>query len=100
MTELDLPPAALEPMVPSVEARAPRSTLRRSRSDRMIAGVAGGVAQHLGLDPIVVRAAFVVLSLALGFGVVVYALLWVLAPAEVVGSAAPAAPRQLPRPST
>jgi phage shock protein PspC (stress-responsive transcriptional regulator) len=66
----------------------------------MIAGVAGGVAQHLGLDPIIVRVAFVVLSLALGFGVVVYALLWVLAPAEVVGSAAPAAPRQLPRPST
>ena len=100
MTELDLPPAALEPRAPSGEARAPRSTLRRSRSNRIVAGVAGGVAQHLGLDPIVVRLAFLVLSLALGFGVVVYALLWVLAPAEPAGSAAPAAPRQLRRPST
>ena len=66
----------------------------------MIAGVAGGVAQHLGLDPIAVRLAFLVLSLALGFGVVVYALLWVLAPAEPAGSASPAVPRQLRRPST
>ena len=100
MTELDLPPAAPESPSPWLESRAPRSTLRRSGSNRMIAGVAGGVAQHLGFDPIIVRLAFLVLSLALGFGIVVYALLWVLSPAEVVGSTAPAAPRQLPRPST
>ena len=100
MTELDLPPAAPESPSPWLESRAPRSTLRRSGSNRMIAGVAGGVAQHLGFDPIIVRLAFLVLSLALGFGIVVYALLWVLSPAEVVGSTAPAAPRQFPRPST
>lgn len=100
MAELDLPPAAPEPSAAWLESRAPRSTLRRSRSNRMIAGVAAGVAQHLGVDPIVVRLAFVVLGLALGFGIVVYVLLWVLAPAEPEGAATPAAPRQLPRPST
>jgi signal transduction histidine kinase/phage shock protein PspC (stress-responsive transcriptional regulator) len=92
MAQLDLTP-------PGLEARAPRSTLRRSRSDRMLAGVAGGVAQHLGLDPFVVRLAFVGLSLAAGFGVVVYLLLWVLAPAEPADAAGPAAPRHLPRPA-
>jgi signal transduction histidine kinase/phage shock protein PspC (stress-responsive transcriptional regulator) len=64
-----------------------------------LAGVAGGVAEHLGLDPFVVRLAFVVLSLAAGFGIVVYLLLWVLTPAEPVDAAAPAAKRHVPRPA-
>ena len=92
MTQLDVPPH-------EIEARAPRSTLHRSRSDRVIAGVAGGVAQHLGLDPILVRIAFVGLSIAAGFGVVVYLLLWVLAPLEPAGAAPAATRRHLPRPA-
>jgi signal transduction histidine kinase len=81
-------------------ARTLRSTLRRSRSDRLLAGVGGGVAQHLGFDPFFVRLAFIALALALGFGIVVYALLWILAPLEPVaadGSAALAVPRRRPR---
>ncbi len=81
-------------------ARTLRSTLRRSRSDRLLAGVAGGVAQHLGFDPFFVRLAFIAMALALGFGIVVYALLWILAPLEPVaadGSAASAVPRRRPR---
>jgi signal transduction histidine kinase len=105
MTELGLPPSTLESRAPrgngdARDARAPRPTLQRSRSDRLIAGVAGGVAQHLGVDPVFVRLAFLALGLALGFGVVVYVLLWILAPAEPVGSAASAAPRRIPRPSS
>lgn len=92
MTELDL-------SSPGLEKRAPRPTLRRSRSDRLIAGVAGGVGQHLGIDPFVVRLAFVVLSLAAGFGIVVYLLLWLVAPAEAADSNATPTPRQLPRPA-
>ena len=92
MAQLDLTP-------PRIEARTPRSTLRRSRSDRVLAGVAGGVAQHLGLDVFVVRLAFLVLSLAAGFGVVVYLLLWVLAPSEPVDIDAPAHRRHIPMPS-
>lgn len=39
------------------------STLTRSNSDRMIAGVCGGIAQNFGWDPTVVRVAYVLLSL-------------------------------------
>ena len=59
-----------------------RSRLERSRSDRIVAGVAGGIGRHLGVDPNIVRATFIGLSLALGFGVVVYLLTWLLAPLE------------------
>src|SRR3989304_4794022 len=90
MAQLNLPPRG-------IDADAPRATLRRSRRNRMLAGVAGGVAEHLGLDPFVVRLAFLVLAFAAGFGVVVYLLLWVLAPSEPVDAAVPAAKRHIPR---
>ena len=77
-----------------------RPRLERSRSDRVIGGVAAGVAQHLGIEPIVVRIAFVALTLAAGFGVVSYLLLWVLAPQEVDAGSAPSRPRVLGMPST
>jgi len=54
----------------------------RSRTDRMIAGVAGGLAERLGIDPVVVRLAFVVLALAGGVGVVLYFALWALSGRE------------------
>ena len=59
---------------------APRPSLRRSRSDRIVGGVAGGIGVHLAVNPLVVRIAFVVLAFAAGFGVIVYLLLWLLAP--------------------
>lgn len=76
---------------------APRPSLRRSRSNRMIGGVAAGIGVHLGIDGRVVRLAFVVLGLAAGFGVVAYLLLWLLAPSEAAGSLP--ATRNLPRAS-
>ena len=69
-------------------AGAPRPRLERSRSDRVIGGVAAGIGHHIGIEPIYVRFAFVALSLALGFGVVVYLLAWLLAPEESVEAAA------------
>lgn len=48
----------------------------RSTTDRVIAGVAGGLAEQLGLDPVVIRLAFVVLAFAGGAGVLIYAVLW------------------------
>lgn len=56
--------------------------LRRSQEDRLIGGVAGGLAGRLGLDPTVVRIAFVLGALASGFGVTCYVLGWLLLPAE------------------
>jgi len=63
-------------MTSSVETRD-RSPLVRRRSGRLVAGVAGGVADHLGIDVLWVRAAFVLLAAANGAGVLAYGLLWV-----------------------
>lgn len=54
--------------------------LTRHPDDRVVAGVAAGVADRLGLDPVLVRLAFGVLALALGAGVVLYGALWALLP--------------------
>jgi signal transduction histidine kinase len=80
-------------------AGAPRPRLERSRSDRVVGGVAAGIGHHLGLEPIVVRVAFVVLSLAFGFGLVVYLLAWLLAPEESADATATRRPRTLVRPT-
>ena len=75
----------------AAESAAPQSRLERSRRDRMIGGVAAGIGHHLGVRPTTVRIAFVALSFAYGFGIVVYLLTWLLAPEEA--GEAPAAPR-------
>lgn len=51
--------------------------IARRRSGRLVAGVAGGVADHLGISVLWVRTAFVVLAALSGAGAVAYALLWV-----------------------
>jgi len=58
----------------------------------MVAGVAAGLADALGLDPNVVRCGFVVLSIASGFGVVLYGVAWALMPNASEGVARPPAP--------
>ena len=80
-------------------ADAPRQRLERSRSDRIIGGVAAGIGHHLGIEPNIVRLAFVGLSIALGFGVIVYLLLWLLAPEETLEAAAGPRSRILVRPT-
>ncbi len=78
---------------------APRPRLERSRSDRIVAGVASGIGHHLGIEPLTVRIAFVVLSIAAGFGIVVYLLAWLLAPEEELDPTAPPRARVLVRPT-
>jgi signal transduction histidine kinase/phage shock protein PspC (stress-responsive transcriptional regulator) len=56
----------------------PRLRFHRSATDRLVAGVAGGLARRLRADAYVVRLAFVVLGLAGGFGIVLYAVAWLL----------------------
>ncbi len=63
-------------------AERPARRASRSTDDRMIGGVAGGLAEHLGLDPLHVRIAFVVASFVGGFGLVFYAGLWMILPAD------------------
>ena len=59
-----------------------RPGLQRSRTNRMIGGVCGGIAEWLGWDPTLVRVLFVLVSvLSAAFpGVLIYLLLWVLMP--------------------
>jgi phage shock protein C len=56
--------------------------LRRSRSNRMIAGVVGGLAKYFGIDPTLARVLYVVGSIiSVAFpGILVYALLWAIIP--------------------
>ncbi|MBT0566771.1 ATP-binding protein [Williamsia sp. CHRR-6] len=55
--------------------------LHRRAGGRIIGGVAGGLADHLGVDPFRVRVVFVVLSALAGAGAVAYGLLWFVTPA-------------------
>ena len=55
---------------------------RRSTGDRKIAGVAGGLGRAFGIDPVLIRVAFVVLTIFGGFGGLLYVLGWLLLPAD------------------
>lgn len=63
---------------PPPSSYPPISTLRRSRSDRKLAGVAGGLARYANVDPLIFRILFVVLTFFGGSGVLLYALGWLL----------------------
>jgi phage shock protein C len=56
--------------------------IRRSRNERMIAGVAGGLAAYFNLDPLLVRLGFALLALMNGVGIMLYLILWLLLPNE------------------
>jgi signal transduction histidine kinase len=53
-----------------------RSPFARSASDRVLLGVAGGLGRGLGIDPMIVRLAFVALATAGGAGIILYLLAW------------------------
>ena len=59
----------------------PTQRLMRSRTDKVIAGVAGGIGQYLAIDPVVVRLAFVALIFT-GVGLFLYPVLWLIMPLE------------------
>ena len=56
--------------------------LRRTVEDRKVAGVAGGLARHLDIDPLVLRVAFVVLAFFGGAGLLLYGACWLLVPED------------------
>jgi phage shock protein PspC (stress-responsive transcriptional regulator)/predicted membrane protein len=56
--------------------------LRRSRSDRVLAGVAAGIAQRVDLPPWLIRVLFIVLTIGGGFGIALYLAGWLLIPEE------------------
>jgi phage shock protein PspC (stress-responsive transcriptional regulator) len=78
------PSSASAPVPPTPTARpstSSRPPLRRPHEGRLIAGVAAGVAEHVGMDVAIVRILFVVATIfTSGFGVAAYALAWILIP--------------------
>ncbi|MEO7067044.1 MAG: PspC domain-containing protein [Rhodanobacter sp.] len=54
--------------------------LMRSRTDRTLAGVCGGVAEYFGWDPTLVRVAWIILTLLGGSGILLYLIMWVVMP--------------------
>jgi phage shock protein PspC (stress-responsive transcriptional regulator) len=56
--------------------------LTRSNTDRIIAGVAGGIANYLDVDPTLVRLGFVLLVVAGGVPAIIYPILWAILPGE------------------
>ena len=58
--------------------------LYKSRKEKMIAGVAGGIAEYFDVDPVLVRIGFVVLVFVHGVGVLAYLILWIVMPTSKV----------------
>jgi phage shock protein C len=54
--------------------------LMRSRSEKIIGGVCGGIAEYFDVDPVLVRVVLVVVALMGGTGVLLYLILWAVLP--------------------
>jgi phage shock protein C len=61
--------------------------LYRSRSNRQVAGVCGGLAQYFNLDATLIRILFVVLAVLGGSWIVLYLAMWIIVPKEPAGAA-------------
>jgi len=85
----------LEPESPHAEDVPPDGPgkpplrLYRSRSERMLGGVCGGLGQYFNVDPVWLRLAFVVLALG-GAGVLAYLILWIVIPGRPLTEPEPA----------
>jgi phage shock protein C len=59
-----------------------KNRLYRSRSERWLAGVCGGIGDYFNTDATVIRVLFVVAALILGGGLLIYLILWLIIPLE------------------
>ncbi len=62
------------------DTQAPHRRLYRARDGRQLAGVASGLAEHLGLSVTLVRVAFALMTVAGGMGLLLYIAFWVVVP--------------------
>src|SRR5512146_2811448 len=61
---------------------APPKRLTRSATDKKIAGVCGGLAEYLDMDPTLVRLIWVMLALFVGWGILGYLIAWIVLPEQ------------------
>lgn len=81
MTRPEVPaPAPAPPGGPGELRQQPIAQLRRSRADRVIGGVCGGLGRYLGVDPVLLRIAAIALAFSGGLGVLTYLVAWVVIP--------------------
>jgi phage shock protein C len=60
--------------------------LYRSRTNRWIAGICGGLGRHFGIDPIIIRLLLIVFAIAYGAGIILYIILWIVVEEEPAGA--------------
>lgn len=73
-------PSSLPPAPPSITPH-----LYRSTSNRVLGGVAAGLAEYVAIDPVFIRLLFVILALINGVGLLAYMVLWVCIPSQDKG---------------
>jgi phage shock protein PspC (stress-responsive transcriptional regulator) len=71
-----------EPTRPNDPLASAVNTFRRSRTDRWLGGVCGGIARSTGMEAWVWRLLFAVLFIFAGAGLLVYLLLWIFVPSD------------------
>ena len=67
----------------------PSEKLYRSRTNRQVAGVCGGLAERFNVDPTLMRVLFIVLAIFGGAGIVLYIALWIVVPEQPPAGGAP-----------
>ncbi len=65
---------------PRTQGVAGVKRLYRSGRDKILGGVCGGIAEYLGVDPVLIRLIWVIVSLAWGAGIIAYIIAWIIIP--------------------
>lgn len=54
----------------------------RSRTDKIVAGICGGLGEYFSIDPVIIRIIFIILLLSVGSGILIYLIAWIVIPLE------------------
>ena len=90
-------PAPVPQPAPPAEPLAPKR-LVRSRRDRVLGGVCGGLGEYFGVDAVLIRIVAVALALSGGVGFLAYVIAWIAIPEEGTAGAEPASYGSPPEP--
>ena len=71
-----------QPDVPTSFASTNMPRLTRSETDRMIAGVAGGLGEYFHIDSTLIRLLFILVTIFGGSGILIYIILWIVIPSK------------------
>lgn len=71
--------------------------LYRSRTNRIIGGVCSGIAEYVGVDPVIIRLIWGALAIVWGAGLLFYLIAWIIIPARPKYDAVPGTPQATPQ---